>query len=90
MFYVQGLHMHLEFIFLNWFVPLGLGPNTHGYSMSTVRVDTLSTDLVDKRTYSFCRQTYADDEPLPSRRTTCRFYFERSWIVFAQLLALAV
>ncbi len=64
--------------------------STHGHSMSTTRVDTLSTDVVDKGIYSCCRQRYADDEPLPSRRTTCRFYFERSLIVFARLLALAV
>ena len=55
-----------------------------------IRVDNLSTKIVDKRIYSSCRQRYADDEPLPSRRTTCRFYFERSLIVFARLLALAV
>ena len=64
--------------------------STHGHSMSTIRVDTLSTGLSDKRIYSCCRQRYADDEPLPFRRTTCRFYFDRSLIVFARLLALAV
>ena len=53
--------------------------------MSTIIVDTLSTGIVDKRIYSCCRQRYADDEPLPSRRTTCRFYFERSPIVYARL-----
>ena len=64
--------------------------STHGHSMSTIRVDILSTGVVDKLIYTCCRQRYADDEPLPSRRTTCRFYFERSSIVFARLLALAV